>query len=124
MSDYEEFEDEGPKVDPRFPDRPQHPDFWRLAAIVKQMDRVSLDEGWHMAIQKYAPVDVASLGYMAQQRAMRAGDLLEGADDREQNIIMWLDGFTAGMRLAHIEASGEAPFTEPDGNRRSRRRKK
>lgn len=118
-----------PREDPNFPDRPQHPDFWKMAAVIKQNDRISdLGTEHRSGLAATIQVDVESLGYMAKNRAMRAQELLSHRDDgvpipeRDRLIMMWIDAFTAGMRFAQIEADGRP--IQPDGNRRARRAKK
>lgn len=57
-----------PLRDDRFPDRPQHPDFWRLSSAVTQHDGKT-DEGGEDVQSVIAElIDPESLIYMAQQR--------------------------------------------------------
>lgn len=112
------------EFDPEFPDRPAHPDFWRMSAVVKMHDKMC-DEGTEedSGLARTIQVDIASLGYMAKQRAMRAEDLLDQADAHEKLVLMWIDAFTAGQRFEqskHVDL-GDIPS---DGNRRQRRKRK
>lgn len=66
MSD--EFVD--PLRDPRFPDRPQHPDFWRLSEQMLALDAKALDYGVEAALR--GVVDEASAIYVAQQVSINA----------------------------------------------------
>lgn len=117
-------------ADPQFPDRPDHPDFWRLSAAVQEADRLSETEGFGVAMQ----VDARSAGYMAGQRWLRAKNQLsneeiglEGEEaERDRAVILWLDGMTAGVRFQQLR-DGTAPeggTASIDGNRRQRRGKK
>lgn len=118
-----------PAVDPRFPDRPQHPDFWRLAAQVKMMDRESDLASAEIGDQALVldGVDDHSVAYMAQQRVMRARALIEPEDGNTtgREGVLWVDGFIAGKRFAESLAQGEVINGAPqDGNRRVRRTRK
>lgn len=55
--------------DPRFPDRPEHPDFWRLvsAALKHDGDASESDKSIEEIIGEL--IDPASLLYMCEQRA-------------------------------------------------------
>lgn len=74
-----------PLHDPNFPDRPQHPDFWRLSEIIlKQDGRVeditSLEDANDMIprmIQEQ--IDQTSLEYMSMVRSHRMLDSLRKA---------------------------------------------
>lgn len=106
---------------------PEHEDFFKLAEIMRQLDKITTEEGWHIAIQTLCNVDLRSMGYVANAQSLRAQQDLELNDDgtpipeRERNVILWIDAFTAGYRMARLEAEG-IPIV-PDGNRRSRRAK-
>lgn len=93
--------------DPNFPDRPDHPDFWRLSAAVCGND-AEADNGKAVGDIIAEVIDPASLYYMLKQRVMRANAMLPGGAEPG---VEWLDGFMAGVRYA--EAS-----TAQDGNRR------
>ena len=110
---------EVPGPDPQFPNRPQHVDFWRMAAAVKVNDHIA--ESGDME-RLFAEVDHRSLMYMAEQRALRAMDKFPEPDLTTMSSV-WLDGFMAALRFA--ESRAEAVFNEPapvEGNRRQRRR--
>jgi len=103
--------------DPRFPDRPDHPDFWALSEIICDHDRMcdeSTDEESGMA--KTFRADIRSVGYMANQRAARVQDLLGDATERERLVIMWLDAFNAGQRFGEERA---AKITVDDSQHRT-----
>lgn len=110
-----------------FPEgQPTHPDFMRMVAIVHEHDRMSDD---NRTFAETIKVDMASLGYMAHQRAMRAEQLLTAEDDgapikeRDRLVMMWLDAFTAGQQFGAKFGLGHA-VPPVDGNRRQRRHKK
>jgi hypothetical protein len=87
-----------PLHDPRFPNRPQHPDFWRLADAVLEND-AAVEDG--TGIEEFlAPyVDLPSLAYMAEQRAAlylsRAGLPVDLAPFVAAG---WVDGWIAGVK--------------------------
>ena len=70
--------------------RPQHDDFWLMAAIVQDLDAAA-DDG--IAMERIiGAIDGESLAYVANQRALRmGGGILTGA--------AWLDGFIAGANF-------------------------
>jgi hypothetical protein len=118
-----------PAPDPQFVDRPQHVDFYRLAAQIKMMDReadvASAEIGDRVLIMD--DVDQYSVAYMAQQRVMRARALLaeEDGNTTGREGVLWVDGFIAGKRYAESLAQGEVISGVPqDGNRRVRRTRK
>lgn len=88
-----------PLRDKRFPDRPQHPDFWKLVEVVNHLDGEAGEGGRSADDIIRDDIDEASLVYMAQQRAMR-GRMIGGA-----NVVgmttCWIDGFLAGVRFAN-----------------------
>ena len=56
-----------PLRDPRFPDRPQHPDFWRLSESALLLDgRTDSGQSVDKAMSEY--VDPESALYVVQQR--------------------------------------------------------
>jgi hypothetical protein len=93
--------------DPDFPDRPDHPDFWKLSAAVCAND-AEADAGIPTVDIIAAVVDPASLKYMMDQRVGRANQLLPGG---AEPTTTWLDGFMAGVRYAEQNVP-------QDGNRR------
>lgn len=71
-----------------FPNRPDHEDFWRIAAAVQDLDS-AIDDG--TPIERVAAVDLESLMYVAMQRALRM------KSQSPAMAAMWLDGFSAGV---------------------------
>lgn len=60
----------------QFPNRPNHPDFWRLSEIVLQLDAAVLEDGVTVDSEVEKEIDVASLNYMAEQTALRVLQVL------------------------------------------------
>lgn len=56
--------------DPRFPDRPDHPDLRRLAAVVNELDTRS-DVGQDFDTILHDIIDTESLFYISRGRTMR-----------------------------------------------------
>lgn len=54
--------------DRRFPERPQHPDFWRLSEVILKQDGRHPAGGDQLHLDPTL-IDSTSLFYMAQQRA-------------------------------------------------------
>lgn len=107
---------------------PEHPDFRTLVAIQQQIDEITQAEGWHIAVQEFAGgTDMASMGYLANMQSVRAQTDLAVQDDgtpieeRERNVILWMDAYITGYRMAQLAADGVV--LRPDGNRRARRAK-
>lgn len=100
---------------------PTHEDFQILAGIQGEIDRITDEEGWHIAVQTLAGVDLPSLGFVANVQALRAQELLAELDDgtpipeRERNVVLFIDAFTAGYRMAQLHADG---VLDKDGSRR------
>lgn len=103
--------------DPRFPERPDRPEFWRLAGIVSRHDsRLDALTGgakeaeWQAIMGQYVPTDVAA--YVAFQRALRAvgavtrGDVVGNFHELARLSAVWLDGFAAGAAYARGEGRG------------------
>ena len=79
--------------DPRFPDRPQHEDFWRISEAFGLTDgRADAGESFTAIVSDH--VDEASLIYVAQQRALR---VLGGAALSPQLMALYADAFVTGV---------------------------
>ena len=86
-----------PLTDPLFPDRPQHPDFWKLSKAVNYHDDEAANREIEEIIGEY--IDPASLIYMADQRILRTG--LQGGNAlRARLLALYVDAFTLGYRVA------------------------
>lgn len=93
-----------PLADERFPNRPQHPDFWRLSEIILQMDGDTTEGKQEFEEQIAKNVDVRSATYMAEQRSMFAMSQvvtpIMGAYEIQTLLaVMWLEGFLSGARF-------------------------
>ncbi len=87
------------------PQRPVHPDFWRISETVlandAPMEEASTDgqRGVAWRVRTSQVVDVESVTYMALQRALLAGrQLPDLAQLPAQGVIatVWIDAFVAG----------------------------
>lgn len=98
------------EADPRFPDRPTHPDFERLSEIVIDHDTRTMGPLAQEEFDKIVAevVDGKSLAYVAVNRA---GMLLQ-ARPQEPPVMMAMagiiDGFMLGVKFAqqggHVDA--------------------
>ena len=86
-----------------FPERPDHPDYWRLAAIVQGLDMaadapaVPRDQVLPHEVAKH--IDKDSVIYVAMMRSLRAHSGHQGIET-VKGAGLWLDGFIAGARFA------------------------
>lgn len=101
------------------PERPNHPDFWRLSSIVLKYDTriqaAATDDAkekvWHDNVVRW--VDEGSLIYMASQRAMRAlgletrGDLANNVDLMVRCTTLYSEGFQFGAEFATQHEFGD-----------------
>jgi hypothetical protein len=96
-----------PFSDPRFPDRPTHPDFWRLSEIVLQLDGDTVEGGLSMEQQIEKDSDPLAVLYMSTERAKKMFMSLTmacGPYVPEDALlaclgVMWVEGFLAGTRF-------------------------
>ena len=85
------------------PTRPEHDDFWLLSEVILDSDTQATTESLLDAVRDY--VDLQSLTYMAQQRAIRAlgiSDIDELTSSREEVVTLaaaWMDAFVLGVRF-------------------------
>lgn len=86
--------------DPRFPHRPQHPDFDRLGRVVRAQDAAAEARGIDAALGGIIDPDVAS--YVAYQRVLRVP-----GDSHPVKAALWLDGFAAGVAYAREQEKEE-----------------
>lgn len=91
-----------------FPNRPDTPDFWRLAAVVQDFDSAT-DDGTAFDRLVSPIIDTESLIYVAQQRALRASmaNPLTGRRpiiDEVKLAAVWIDAFVAGAMYAKRKA--------------------
>jgi hypothetical protein len=87
-----------PLRDPRFPDRPQHPDFWRLSDVVLQLDGQATEGDRTIPEIMTGLVDPESLTYVALNRAgLLCQHLGLPESIRPALAATWLDAFAAGV---------------------------
>lgn len=102
-----------------FPQRPDHPDFWRISSILLKLDgrMDAADENgkekvWSDNVARW--VDDATLNYSAMQRAFRPLGIRTGADlaiKGEQAVllsVMWMEGFMIGAEFTTEPLRGNA----------------
>lgn len=84
-------------TDPKYPDRPQHPDFWHLSEIVLEMDGKFQEEGDKTDIEEYVAeeIDLDSLMYMGLQRALRIQGMETGM---HAMATLYIEAFLVGRR--------------------------
>lgn len=86
------------------PDRPSHPDFWRLSSVVLDIDgqlqEATTQTARNAALARIVAqyVDQDSLAYVALQRALRAlmSTTATDASDIAKLAAVYLDGFITG----------------------------
>jgi hypothetical protein len=80
-----------------YPDRPDHPDFWKLSSAVLANDgAVEAGESLESVVGQHA--DFESVVYMAKHRAARAMGVNPSDPRLVTWVSMWLDAFTVGAR--------------------------
>lgn len=103
----------GDRVDPAFPNRPQSEDFWLLSRIAVEADKSAETLGGDGFMQWVeSVVDLKSLQYMAQQRALRSVEAsvkTQVPDERmmSSNTATFMDGFLLGVRFALAKTAPE-----------------
>lgn len=96
MSDFRD-----PLNDPAFPDRPQHPDFWKLSEIILQLDGMKESSGATVADEISKEVDRDSFLYMLQNRSMMAAELFGLPPEASLTLAaVWMEGFIVGSRFS------------------------
>lgn len=107
-------------VDPEFPDRPQHPDFWAMSRAVVSIDK-EVDGGKTVEqVLNEARIDTDSLVYMARQRALRMAQAFPNPDAEllARLASVWIDAFLAGLAVGDERAVTQVLEKGSDGNRR------
>lgn len=106
-----------PLNDPRFPDRPQHPDFWRLSEVIVRIDGAATEGG--ESVEDLMGVDLESFMYFAQHRVRRARDLARhpsrpfGAESLEVLLMtLYMDAFALGKGFAEAQQQQPPPHEE------------
>jgi hypothetical protein len=94
--------------DPKFPQRPSHPDFWILARIVADRDMQADLEQPLEEIAQSAGVDMEALLYVAGQRALRAAGPGATRTIKARYTAVWMDAFLAGSQFAKEKTDGKS----------------
>ena len=109
-------------VDPEFPNRPQHPDFWAMSRSVVERDRAVDESGDLGKVLDEANVDTDSLLYMARQRALRMIQNTPTPETDEELMVsmasLWMDAFLVGLDVGSEKAVTQVLEKGSDGNRR------
>lgn len=89
-----------PLNDPRFPERPTHPDFWRISEVLLQHDGEAVEGDLPVEEIVKETVDMKSLTYVAMQRAGIACQR-SGLPEALVPVLAgtWLDAFMAGAKF-------------------------
>ena len=89
-----------PLNDPRFPKRPNHPDFWRISEVVLQNDGQATEGDLSREDIVQDTVDLESLTYCAMQRAGMSCQKA-GLPEALAPVLgsVWLDAFLAGAKF-------------------------
>lgn len=103
-----------PLSDPRFPDRPQHPDFWRLSSALTKADG-DATEG-DKSVEEIVGVDGQSLVYVANNR-VGMGVVAHGSLTRTVAVGLWIDGFQAGKAFFESRNSDRPKWPVNDEER-------
>lgn len=101
--------------DPRFPNRPDHDDFWlisqaligKIVRLAQKADSGYFGRGPRAALTTIISriVDMASLEYAASQRVLRMMGQFH-LDDQMRSVGagLWIDGFIAGAEYQRLKA--------------------
>jgi len=100
--------------------RPDHPDFWTLSNVVIQIDAMAEQhQGFTEIVGRM--IDIDSVTYMAEQRAIRA--MGPNASPATRSLIgaTWIDGFMAGINYQNLMQQGGTSVedTVPDDEGRT-----
>jgi hypothetical protein len=87
-----------PLNDPRFPDRPNHPDFWRLAEVGMAHDADAIEKRGGLQQVIASIIDERSLLYAAEHRLGNGGALTPGMSSMQKARLMaiFVDAFCLG----------------------------
>lgn len=89
-----------PLNDPRFPERPTHPDFWRMSEVILQHDGEATEGDQSMEEIVKDTVDLQSLTYFAMQRAGTSCQKMGLPEALAPALAsVWMDAFLAGTKF-------------------------
>lgn len=114
---------------PEYVDQDPDPrDLADVLAAARDLDEMTEAEGWHMAIQKLAPVDFRAIAPVAKERVDMILKILDKEDDgtpvpeRDRLVINWMDAFTIGYFMSLRRAAEVRQIVDEsisrDGNTR------
>jgi hypothetical protein len=89
-----------PLNDPRFPQRPQHPDFWAIVDAVNHLDARATEDKQPLPqiLNELVDVDEESLTYIATMRAIKAVELLHLPSRFESALAStFINAFSTGV---------------------------
>ena len=86
--------------DPRFPNRPTHPDFFLLSNVMQGMD---LRSGAGASMEEVIEVDGASLVYAIKSRLQVLHQVARQIQIDEDTIAVYVDAFTLGKKFAEAQ---------------------
>lgn len=111
-----------PLNDPAFPNRPSHPDFWKLSNIILGLDATTTDDPDSFESIISDVVDPDSISYQSMQRAMRAVAISHGIDPSKGTVprdllvknqhtllamsAIYMEAFIVGARFAKEGSDG------------------
>ena len=91
--------------DPRFPDRPTHPDFIRLSEAVQTHDAMA--EQLDVSPFAVMGVDEESFLYFLKNRLGMVSQRMHRDFTGPRNQALYLDAFALGKRYAEMVAEGD-----------------
>ena len=84
-----------------FPGRPEHDDFWLMAEVLQDLNNAG-DDGVPVA-KIVSDIDLDSLVYMAEQRALRVEQMLAAMDSpMDPQVVytsVWMEAFKSGVEF-------------------------
>lgn len=88
-----------------FPNRPDHPDFWLMSAVMQDLDAAADDK---IAIDRIIgnTVDLPSLEYMSVYRVANGLPMMK-VNPLAVMGASWIDGFMAGLNFQKRKAAAE-----------------
>jgi hypothetical protein len=86
----------------KFPNRPDHPDFWRMSEVLLRIDGATSEGG--ESAPDVLGVDMDSFMYVASERIRRAVDIGGGQLPATVLYMVFMDAFALGKGFA--EAGG------------------
>jgi hypothetical protein len=100
-----------PGPDPRFPNRPDHPNFWRLSkAVIANDDAADHGVPIETIMANLGVESPESVEYMAEQRVLRAlGHNFVSPQAKAMLMGLWIDAFVAGVGFTQQKPDTDTP---------------